>query len=81
MGTKSIKVFKLILSMFFILATFNIHAETIDDAEPTTTHNLTTTQQRPISDTKIIQAKPVKKSKAQSNSLGVFKLLIPNTLK
>lgn len=81
MGKKSFKIFKLILPMLFIVVSFNIQAETTHNAEQPINQDLDTTQLQPVIHTKTVKAKPVKKSKNQSNSLGVFKLLIPDSLK
>jgi len=81
MGKKSFKIFKLILLMLFIVVSFNMQAATTENAAQPTNQELNTPQLHPITHTKTVKAKPVKKSKIQSNSLGAFKLLIPDSLK
>lgn len=79
MGDKS---FKFILLMVFIGASFNSLA--IDNNAlnpPVDSTVIEPSQQKNIISTKTIQTKPIKKSKNQSSSLGLFKLLIPNSLK
>ena len=81
MSKKSFKVSNLILLILFFAFSIKLQAETINNTQTSTNQELTTTQQLPIINTKTVQAKPLKKPKTKSNSLGVFKLLIPNSLK
>jgi hypothetical protein len=81
MGKKSFKIFKLTLPMLFIVVSFNMQAAVTNNAQKPTNQDLNTTKLQPIIHTKTVKEKPVKKLKAQSSSLGVFKLLIPQSLK
>ena len=82
MGEKAYKSIKALLLMAFILASYNSQAiEDNSSIRSTENPGLEPSEPKTGISTKTIQTKPIKKSKSQSSSLGMFKLLIPNSLK
>jgi len=82
MGKKSYKNLNYLLWVVLIGASCNAHA--IHDnglTQPDVTQNSESSQQELTESTKTENPKPVKKSKSQSSSLGVYKLLIPKSYK
>jgi hypothetical protein len=86
MGKMTLNINKLILKFVLLIATISVHAEAIDLRTSCNLNTQTIENQEkpnPVKNTSIETAeKPVtKKTSTKSNKLGIFKLLIPGTLR